>query len=230
MVAEVARDLDLTPVRSDRRSEGALRAPAVVSDPGVQRGVVHTESFGPLFDGHRAAVVRDFHNEASIVGLLAAGRPFHVAGLVVPIIVFAVKRMLQRWARPKVGKKVLKLLPALTDRNPPTAVDGPPTGSRVPASVEHVLPNLVFVARRHAMRSWRAYDFRPVATAACRASFAQLLRLDGGVPTAVAFAGPCRFSMAARPLVWSRRYDNQSAISFARNIHPLHHAVLEGGI
>src|ERR1700674_1542412 len=92
-------------------------------------------------------------------GLLFRGRPTAIAGLIVPIVVDAVDRMLIR-ARPHVGKEAFKAgqatltaAPAGTDRDAATAVVGEMIAVPIGAASHHAAPRDIFRAAGHSVRA-----------------------------------------------------------------------------
>jgi hypothetical protein len=78
-----------------------------------------------------------------VTSLFGLSRPTTIAGLVISVIVNSIQRKLGRRTLSHVGKKVLKLMPSLTDSNASSAIAVEPRLVRVFAAIEHVAPSVV---------------------------------------------------------------------------------------
>lgn len=102
---------------------------------------------------------------AAISSLLRSRRPSAIIGRVRTIVIDAVKRVLQRWARSHVIVEVEKIvLPALAHRDSSTSVKREGLRSRVFASISSFSPNVVFSLVRQASLRRGLIDTMTAAT------------------------------------------------------------------
>lgn len=125
--------------------EGPLKSPFPTKDASPQFPILNLkrERLSPLVNRFRFSKVRDSLVIVSVIRLLSACRPSAVRGLVVPVVVDAVKREfgLPRWFH--VLKEVRKLIPAFAYLYSTTSIVSVVLPVWVKASLTHIHPRMV---------------------------------------------------------------------------------------
>lgn len=155
---------------------------------------------------------------AAVPTLLGAGRPSHVSGLVVAVIVDAVKRVRAAGAFSNVGKKRLEVVaPFVAKANAATAVVGVGMMLRKFAAGLGVIPRLVFWRLRASVRARSvASGFAPKAAAALGMAILEHGAVSRLGRAAIALTKPARV-VVVRPVERTLNH-NQSPESLARKI------------
>src|ERR1051325_7891617 len=105
-----------------RLEDGHFRLPSS-QDPTAKRALVDSRYPRPIGDDPAFAADLEKVNARGISPLLYLRCPPHVSGLVVPVVVDAVERVLAGRSAPDVGKEALeRLAPAIAHRDTATAV------------------------------------------------------------------------------------------------------------
>jgi hypothetical protein len=76
------------------------------------------------------------------VCLLLHGRPAHIAGLIVPVVVDTIQSCLQ-WTFAHIGKKILELSPPFANRDASAAIIREVFKIRIPTTIKHLGPACV---------------------------------------------------------------------------------------
>lgn len=111
---------------------------------------VQSGFFRPLNNGFHLAAKLNKVILSCVAALLFVRRPSHVAGLVVAVIVDAIKRMMRRWPGADVSvKRQKRMLPLFADSYSTTAIVPPLFIVWVPAAIQHKSPSVVFLGACH---------------------------------------------------------------------------------
>lgn len=131
-----------------RRGQRLLRRHASTK-PVVECAARDAERFQPNGQRLGLSVDRDAPVARRVPVLLFPGSPTAVLGLVVAIVVYAVKRVLRAWTTSHVFEEALERAPAVTDGDPSASVAVEEPMLRVSAPEEHLGPCLILHAAVH---------------------------------------------------------------------------------
>jgi len=162
-------------------------------EAGVERFLRHTKTPGPLRYRKAFPVVGQSAVVASIICLLYRRSPSAIIRFVIPIGVYAIKRICRPRALPNVLIESLEgIAPPLAYRNAAATVVFVTATRRVGTPLNHVRPNGILRCVNHSMM---LFGLRPVAKAAacCGVSSSKTLSHYCYRPSAIASAQPCGF-------------------------------------
>lgn len=158
-------------------------------------------------------------SDTTVVCLFFGGRPAHVSGFVMAVVVDAIQRMIRGWSWAHIGQKGGEVLrPLATDADPPCAVALPRRVPRIATSLFHATPSPVFRSQHPTTRGPMTAEPASVAVlnkAAARGRHpaAETGRRHNDRPAAIALAVPGDNATRLRPYeaIGRTGRDNQSA-------------------
>jgi len=136
----------------DRCSKGAFNAPSIGVDSRYNRTRAYSCVPTPLCKRLYLSVMFYIAVISFVIGLLIMGSPSAIVWLVIPIIIYTIKRVSLCGFRSHIRKEELKGLPPLTNRNSSSAVGFIRGHIRIRASSYHAMPRGVFGRVPHSVR------------------------------------------------------------------------------
>lgn len=145
MLVEADHPARLPNVLVWRRLKGFRYVPSTIYSPFYaaprHRVVGHVHG---LLEGHSPPTVCNVMVVALVVVLLCLSGPSAVFGLIIFVVINALKCVLRAWAPSYVGDEVLKVVPALAHGYAATTVSFVSSHGRVITSLQHPSPTSVF--------------------------------------------------------------------------------------
>lgn len=124
--------------------QGALNRPTVRINSLRNDCSSQSELNSPIAKRHCSVVQRKHSRCAFIATLLMHSFPAHIARFVIFAVVNSAKRMLVRWCKTNISKKLFKVQPAVTDFDTKSAVPVIALHGWVLASANHRIPSAPF--------------------------------------------------------------------------------------
>ncbi len=128
---------------SNRAEYRILRAPAIIYAL-PKRAHGYANLFRPFTDGQGLSVDFNTNVIAFITTLFYSCSPPTIGRLVVALVVDAIQRMTQTWARPHICVELFKCLPSLTNCDTTTTIVGVKLIRRTQTSLTHLVERVPF--------------------------------------------------------------------------------------
>lgn len=150
------------------------------------------ESFGPIGQRHRCALVCQELGSARVARLALLRRPSTISGFVVAVGVDSVDGVFQGWSRPHIGQEVLeRVAPSLTDGDAATSISGIGAVRWVEAPSLHASPRSMFRGVAASMRRVDRQNYLAVkAPATLSPAASEIAAVNGRFSAAIAPARP----------------------------------------
>ena len=168
--------------------------------------------FAPLNSRFRFALKGNTDSGAFISSLFRSATPLTVIRRISSMVIEPFNRMAWRGALAHVGKKILKGVPSLANRNATPSVIRKRAVGRIVAPISHVSPNAVFSRSAQSMREVKGCDCMSAAGTSARCSIAanQIVGRRLAFSAALTSAPPVGFLFA---LVTQIAEDNQVSVA-----------------
>lgn len=152
----------------------------------VQNGAkVNAKSRTPFFYGKGQTIVGDEAIASPVFALFLLCCPSAVARFVVSVVVYTIKRMIERWTFAHIREKIIKGIPSLANGYSSTAIVFPRTKARVATARPHSNPSAMLRALRFLMgRFVSQSDFTLLATTRKRVAATKCGLLNGAFGSA----------------------------------------------